>query len=77
MEEGLDKVLKGVPTLRGVLVETNPRLEEISKARLQEARKGIDNGGDVGNMHIHSGKLNRSTSFTIYNMHYVNFRIQV
>ena len=31
----------------------------------------------VGNMHIHSGKLNGSTSFTIYNMHYVNFRIQV
>ena len=31
----------------------------------------------VGNMHIRSGKLNRSTSFTIYNMHYVNFRIQV
>ena len=23
------------------------------------------------------GKLNESTSFTIYNMHYVNFRIQV
>ena len=23
------------------------------------------------------GKLNGSTSFTIYNMHYVNFRIQV
>ena len=31
----------------------------------------------VGNMHISSGKLNGSTSFTIYNMHYVNFRIQV
>ena len=31
----------------------------------------------VGNMHIRSGKLNGSTSFTIYNMHYVNFRIQV
>ena len=31
----------------------------------------------VGNMHICSGKLNGSTSFTIYNMHYVNFRIQV
>ena len=77
MEEGLDKVLRGVPTLRGVLVETNPGLEEISKAGLQEARKGIDNGGDVGNMHIRSGKLNGSTSFTIYNMHYVNFRIQV
>ena len=30
-----------------------------------------------GNMHIRNGKLNRSTSFTIYNMHYVNFRIQV
>ena len=28
-------------------------------------------------MHICSGKLNGSTSFTIYNMHYVNFRIQV
>ena len=49
MEEGLDKVLRGVPTLRGVLVETNPRLEEISKAGLQEARKGIDNGGDLNN----------------------------
>ena len=32
---------------------------------------------NVGNMHIRSGKLNGSTSFTIYNMHYVNFRIQV
>ena len=31
----------------------------------------------VGNMHIRSRKLNGSTSFTIYNMHYVNFRIQV
>ena len=25
-------------------------------------------------MHVHSGKLNGSTSFTIYNMHYVNFQ---
>ena len=33
--------------------------------------------GSVGNMHIRSGKLNGSTSFTIYNMHYVNFEIQV
>ena len=32
---------------------------------------------DVGNMYIHSGKLNGSTSFTIYNMHSVNLRIQV
>jgi len=31
----------------------------------------------VGNMHIRSGKLNGSTSFSIYNMHYVNLRIQV
>ena len=31
----------------------------------------------VGNMHIRRGKLNGSTSFAIYNMHYVNFRIQV
>ena len=31
----------------------------------------------VGNMHIRKGKLNGSTSFTIYNMHYVYFRIQV
>ena len=31
----------------------------------------------VGNMHIRNEKLNGSTSFTIYNMHYVNFRIQV
>ena len=30
-----------------------------------------------GNMHIRSGKLNGFTSFTIYDMHYVNFRIQV
>ena len=43
MEEGLDKVL------RGVLVETNLGLEEISKARLQEARNEIDNGGDSNN----------------------------
>ena len=35
------------------------------------------NAEGVGNMHIRSGKLNGSTSFTIYNMHYVNFRIQV
>ena len=41
--EGLDKVLRGVP------VETNPGLEEISKPGLQEARKGIDNGGDSNN----------------------------
>ena len=31
----------------------------------------------IGNMHIHSRKLNGSTSFTVYNIHYVNFRIQV
>ena len=31
----------------------------------------------VGNTHIRSEKLNGSTSFAIYNMHYVNFRIQV
>ena len=40
MEEGLDKVLRGVPA------KTNPGLEERSKSRLQEASKGIDNGGD-------------------------------
>ena len=34
-------------------------------------------GRGEGNMHMHSGKLNGSTLFTIYNMHYVNFRIQV
>ena len=42
MEEGLDKVLRGVPA------ETNPGLEETSKSRLQ-AGKGIDNGGDLDN----------------------------
>ena len=31
----------------------------------------------VGNMHVRSRKLNGSTSFTIYNIHYVNFIIQV
>ena len=43
MEEGLDKVLRGVPA------KTNPGLEETSKSRLQEAGKGIDNGGDLEN----------------------------
>ena len=30
-----------------------------------------------GNTHIRSEKLNGSISFTIYIMHYANFRIQV
>ena len=46
-------------------------------ALLKSAGTGPRDPIPVGNMHICSGKLNGSTSFTIYNMHYVNFKIQV
>ena len=51
----------------------DPRINRIDVSKLDFlAREDLG-----GNMHIRSGKLNGSTSFTIYNMHYVNFRIQV
>ena len=51
----------------------DPRINRIDVSKLDFlAREDLE-----GNMHIRSGKLNGSTSFTIYNMHYVNFRIQV
>ena len=51
----------------------DPRINRIDVSKLDFlAREDLE-----GNMYIRSGKLNGSTSFTIYNMHYVNFRIQV
>ena len=51
----------------------DPRINRIDVSKLDFlAREDLE-----GNMSIRSGKLNGSTSFTIYNMHYVNFRIQV
>ena len=51
----------------------DPRINRIDVSKLDFlAREDLE-----GNMHIRSGKLNGSTSFTIYNMQYVNFRIQV
>ena len=46
IEEGLDE---GVPEFKGVFAATELGLEESSKTGLQEAGKGIDNGGDLDN----------------------------
>ena len=69
---------------RVVLVEMNEPVIEQPIGETRDDVVVLDTTQDstyemtsVGNMHIRSGKLNGSTSFTIYNMHYVNFRIQV
>ena len=54
-----------------------PRLFTQPTFIMYNGRTDLMEHVSVGNMHIRSGKLNGSTSFTIYNMHYVNFRIQV
>ena len=71
--------LSGLPPNREIefSIDLLPGSSPISKAPYRMALAELRELKSVGNIHIQSGKLNGSTSFTIYNMHYVNFRIQV